>query len=484
MSSVVRLNPVNRQLLSLVRSTDQQFLPAALEILETPASPARIVLIWTICGMLAAGLVWSCLAKIDIYATATGRVQPGGRSKVLQPFDIGKVAALHVHNGSQVHAGDLLVELDPTDAIADQRSAATQLAEYDAEVPRRSAEIEDASNEARCCRKLSLPANVAPEIKSRVQGLFEAEMAQYLSDAQKLRAQIGEKRAMKERLLLSMTARKKLIGVLNERLDMKSMLVQRAAGTRKDVLDAQQLVESETTNLAYDQGQVLEADAAAVSLERGLDEAKRQFIATQHQKLEDAERKRETLREDLVKAGAKLDRTRLRAPIDGTVQQLSITTIGQVITPAQALMVIVPTDGPMEVEALVRNEDIGFVAVGQDVVIKLDAFPFSRFGTVNGKVTRVSRDAVTNQEANSSDPASVTDRNTNSSATSGVPKTHDLVFPIAVALSQRAINVNGKETPISLGMSLTAEIQTGERRVIDYFLSPLRELSSQSAHER
>lgn len=484
MSSLVRLNPINRQLMTLVRSSDQQFLPAALEILETPVSPARIIVIWTICCMLATALVWSCIAKLDIYAVAPGRVQPGGRSKVVQPFDLGKVAGIYVQNGSQVKPGDLLVQLDPTEAIADRRSAATQLAEYDAEVPRRKAAIEDAAEGRPCCRKIQFPEEIAPQITARAQALFDAEMAQHLADKDKLRAQIDEKKALKERLLLSMGARQKLISVLNERLQMKEMLVQRAAGTRKDVLDAQQQVESEMTNLAFDKGQLLEAEAAAVSLERQVVETTKQFIATQSQKLEDAERKQSTLRQDLVKAEAKLERTRLIAPIEGTVQQLAITTVGQVLTAGQAVMVIVPDTGPIEVEALVRNEDIGFVAVGQEAVIKLDAFPFSRFGTVGGKVIRVSRDAVANADASASDASSVTDRTKNNSATSAVPKTQDLVFPITVELDRRSISINGTEMPISLGLTLTAEVRTGERRVIDYFLSPLRELVSQSAHER
>ena len=237
------------------------------------------------------------------------------------------------------------------------------------------------------------------------------------------------------------------------------------------------------TNLAYDQGQVVENEAGITSLQKKIEQTQKQFVADQAQKLSEAEFKRDHLTQDLVRATAKADRTRIVAPIDGQVQQLAVTTLGQVVTTGQPLLVVVPTDLPMEIEALVQNSDIGFLAVGQEAVVKIDAFPFTRYGTLNGKVIRVSGDAIYNRDASSQD-ASTPVQSQNASALDTTPKTQDLVYAVDVQLEKQSLFVDGKVVPLAPGMTATVEVQTGKRRVIEYLLSPLREMVSGAAHER
>jgi len=166
------------------------------------------------------------------------------------------------------------------------------------------------------------------------------------------------------------------------------------------------------------------------------------------------------------------------------VQQLAVTTIGQVVTTGQSLMTIVPLDSPIEIEAMIQNKDIGFVEPGQAAVVKVESFPFTRYGTIDGTVLKVSRDAVDEREAGAlSDPGSAP--KTQASATATAPgKGQNLVFPATIGLSRRTINVDGKVIPLSPGMAVVVEIRTGQRRAIDYVLSPLREVVSSTAHER
>ena len=386
-------DPRSRQFKALVRdSHDREFLPAALEILDTPPTPRWIAFVWLLCLMLLASVGWSCVAQLDIYAVGTGRVEPTGRSKVIQPFDPGKVTRIAVQEGARVKTGDILLELDPTETDAEREATDRDLASYQAEISRRRAEIPAVLSDASAPPEIAFEGKIAPVLRAREQNVLNAELAEYNSTQESLRAQISEKIATNARLAASINSRQRLVSVLQERFNMKQALVAKAAGTQSAVLDAEQQVDTELTNLAYDQGQLMETEAGITSLRRKIEETQKQFVADQAQKLSDAERKADHLAQDLIQATAKAARTRIVAPLDGTVQQLAVTTLGQVVTTGQPLLVIVPDNLPVEIEALVQNSDIGFVAVGQEAVVKVDAFPFSRYGTINGRVMRVSRE--------------------------------------------------------------------------------------------
>lgn len=461
---------------------DLEFLPAHLEILETPASPRASWMLWLLCGILAALIAWSWFAHLDIHAIAQGRVQPSGRSKVLQPIDSGRVQALNVANGAHVKAGDLLIELDPTEAEADRTSATQELQAVRAEIIRRSVQV-TAAREEEPLPALELPADIGPALRTREEAQLAAEFGQYRAQRATLHAQLAERVAQRERLESSITAREKLMNLLNERVQMRETLASRQTGSRASVIDALQLLAEQDTSLAYDKGQLVENTAAQQSLKRRIDQLKLEFLAAQTTKITDAERKRDELRQAVVKATSRLERTKLFAPIDGVVQQLAVTTIGQVVTTGQAVLVVVPTDAKLEVEALIQNRDIAFVELGQDAVIKVDSLPFARYGSIPGTVRRISSDAVDERDAGVSDAAAAA-RSTNSGTGTGTSRVQNLVFPVTVELGKSSIMVDGKPVPLSPGMMVTVEIRTGSRRVIDYILAPLRETASEAGTER
>ncbi len=250
------------------------------------------------------------------------------------------------------------------------------------------------------------------------------------------------------------------------------------------MIDAVQQVEQVAADLAYDRGQLTEAKAGATSLQRRITQLTSETVARQYQALTEAAQKRDALVQDVVKATLKRERTQLKAPISGTVQQLAVTTLGQVVTAGQPLMVVVPTDGPIEVEAQVQNKDIGFILPDQEAVVKIDAFPFTRYGSIEGRVVRVSRDAVDDREAGGGSDAVSVARGQGLNPVTGTQKTQNLIFPVTVALSQTVIKADGKDVALTPGMTATVEIRTGRRRVIDYLLSPVRETTSTAGHER
>jgi len=150
---------------------------------------------------------------------------------------------------------------------------------------------------------------------------------------------------------------------------------------------------------------------------------------------------------------------RLTAPIAGYIQQLSVHTIGGVVTAAQTLMVIVPIDNAIEAEVWLENKDVGFVNPGQEATVKIETFPYSRYGTIKGSVQTVSSDAVSDEKKG-------------------------LIFHSQIALAKNSIQIENKTVNLSPGMAVTVEIKTGKRRLIEYFLSPLIQYTSESLKER
>ncbi|WP_413534422.1 HlyD family type I secretion periplasmic adaptor subunit, partial [Rahnella inusitata] len=165
------------------------------------------------------------------------------------------------------------------------------------------------------------------------------------------------------------------------------------------------------------------------------------------------------LRGQLEKAEQRQSLMNLKAPVDGTVQQMAFHTLGGVVMEGQAIMTIVPLDDKIEVETMIANKDIGFVNVGQDVVVKIESFPYTRYGYITGKVTSVSFDAIENEKLG-------------------------LVFSAIVSLDKNYLLVEGKRINLVAGMNVSAEIKTGKRKVIDYLLSPLQTKVDESFKER
>ena len=465
-------------------SPDREFLPAALEILQTPPSPIATSLLLCICAAFSVALAWSYFGHLDIHAVATGKVQPSGRSKIVQPLEAGKVVLVHVENGSMVRAGDLLVELDPTETGADRESLARDVEALNAEIARRKVSVAVAAGPELKPRPIVFAANTSDNVKRREEGVAATEIAQLASSQASLKAQVAEKQATRQKLLLGIEARKNLIALSQERVSMRQTLSDQGAGSRALIIESEQQLQTHLVADAQDFGQLFETDAALVSLERKIEEVVSQFVSDQTQKLAEAERKRDRQEQELIKAQSKTDRTRLRSPIDGIVQQLNLTTVGQVVTSGQSLLTIVPVDGPVEVEAMIANKDIGFVDPGQTAMVKIEAFPFTRYGTITGTVAKVSREAVDEQDANAAGGGSAGMRQSAGGAPRGAGRGQNLVFPATIQLSRRTINVGDKDVALTPGMAVTVEIKTGQRRVIDYLMSPLREIGGQTGHER
>jgi len=506
-----------------VTGRDREFLPAALEILETPPPPLPVALSVTICGFALAALTWSCVGRLDVHAVASGKIETAGYSKVIEPLDPGKVAAIHVEAGQSVKAGDLILELDPAEARADAVAARGALDANLAEIARRrfavdavrraleahpSADRGDAAamkgksapdgSEDRQASVLSPVEELAgrPELtiawdeavqesfRLREEAVLRADLTQ-LSDAlEAIDKQMAQKLATKKRLGMSIAFQHTLMDTLNQRVSTRQQAIDLNVGTKINLYDAKEELEKSQSQLASDEGQLIETDAALKELQSEKAKVASQFIADNQNKLAEASRKADDARQGFAKAEARLARTKLIAPISGVVQQTAVTTVGQVVTTGQQLAVITPNGGRLQVEALVANLDIGFVKPGQDAVVKVDAFPFTRFGALHGKVVKIASSAIDEADAkralaNAAASANVTQL---PSAAPGQPES--FVFPVTVSLDETAMKIDHAVIPLTPGMTVTVEIKTDSRRVIDYLLSPLARIASEAGRER
>lgn len=463
---------------------DQEFLPAALEILETPPSPIRMALIRLAVAFVAVALAWGWFGRLDVIAIAQGKIQPPGRVKIVQPVEAGKVARIGATNGARVSEGDVLIELDPQEARADVQAVEAIAQAYRGEIARRGAALERAtlSLAQRQGMPLIWAEDVPQVIRFREEAVLSADLAQLDALLAATAAQIDQKHSEKRRLEGSIAAQSTLVRTLQERVDMRSSLQVSGFGSKASVIDGKEVLQKEEAILAGQKGQIGEVDAALRLLATERSKILQAFLTENTQKRADAARQLEDYTQRLIKARNRLHNMTLRAPAEGIVQASTVFTLGQVVSVGQEVMRIVPGGATLEVEAYLPNKDIGFVEQGQEVTVKVESFPFNRYGTLTGRVTSIARDAIPLPDAAQieGNPARPAEQPT----FAGAQRTQNLVFPVTIALDKPELVVDGRKVSMSPGMTVIAEIKTGSRRILEYVFSPIAETASEAMRER
>lgn len=427
------------------------FLPAALSLQETPVHPAPRRLAWGLMALLVAALAWSILGQVDIVAVAPGRIIVSDRTKIIQPLEASVVRRVLVKDGDRVKAGQVLVELDPTDASADKSSAQEQLAFAHSEAQRTTALLKALSSG----QAPSLPRGA----DAATQALLDAEWQDILTRLARLEAEATRRQAEAVTVQAGITKLQATIPMAQAReADFKRLVEQGYISGHATQDKTRERVELEQ-DLATQRARLSEAQAAL----RESTQAKAALRAETIRQLNDRHAKalseRLLLTAQLSKASQRERLTQLSAPVDGVVQQLAIHSVGGVVTSAQALMVVVPEQAEVTAEVALANLDIGFVNAGQVAEVKLETFPYTKYGTVPAQVSVVSADAVTDEKRGS-------------------------YYPAVLRLSQNSMDIDGKRVPLSPGMNITAEIKTGQRRIIEFLLSPVQRAGSESLRER
>jgi len=463
--------------------SDREFLAPALEILETPPSPVHVAFLWIICAFVLTALGWAYFGRIDIVAAAQGKFQPTGRVKVVEPLETGRVEEIHVGNGSLVKAGDVLVELDRSTALADVQEARAELSSARAEILRRKTAF--AAAQARAFDpppRIDWPSDTAPALREREDRVLAADLGELAATQASFAAERAQKAAERDKLAEAIATQKNLVATLQERVNMRARLVEVKAGARAAVIDATETLQYQITQEAKQEEELASLSAGLEVISRDAEKAVQTFISDDAGKLDDAERRVDEIRQRLAKAEAELDRLTLRAPIAGRVQSSIITNVGQVVASGQEIMRIVPEASGLEIEAYVRNRDIGFVSVGQEAVVKVESFPYTRYGAIKARVVRIAKDAIPEPDASAieGDPA----RGSSAEGFAGAERTQNLVFPVVLRPDAATIMVDGVAEPLTSGMAVTVELKTGHRRVLEYLFAPLFEVASKAMRER
>ena len=452
------------------------FLPAALEIVETPPSPIGRAIGATIIALFVLALLWASLGRVDIVATATGKIVPTGRSKVIQPFETGVVRAIRVADGQTVSAGDVLIELDPTINQGETDHLRGDLQSAQLDIARLRAALADTDDPLAA---FSPPQDANPALVAMQRQFLVAQIAEHKAKIAALDGQKDQKQAELATIAATIGKLEAVIPTIQERVNIRKSLNE--YGSRLQYLEVlQQLTESQKERLVQ-QSHYHEAEAALAAITDTRTQTVAEYRRTLFGELTEAERKAAGLAADLSKAQERTKLQLLTAPVSGMVQQLAVHTVGGVVTPAQTLLVIVPSDSRLEIEAMVGNRDIGFVHAGDAVEIKVDTFDFTRYGLLHGQVLSISQDAIT-RDAPADKPGDQPPPG--GSSASSEPKGRELTYAARISLDRTQIQVEDKMVNLSPGMAVTAEIKTGSRRIIGYLLSPLMKYKQESLRER
>lgn len=421
-----------------------EFLPAVLEVTETPPSSVGRGILWTIMAFFAAALTWAFLGELDIVAVAPGKVVASAGNMPIQSVEIGAVRRVFVRDGQTVAAGDPVIELDPTESAADVDRLSAELLQAQLDTARLEALLSKTPIEA-----FQPPPEATIIQVGRQLALLKSQWQRHV---EAMRNYDGE--------LAVLTAEAASIETEADSLEVQIGIKRDVVGRYKTLVDREQFAKTKFQEMYLDlvtlegelkvkrrQTELTKVKANNVEQQRQLEAA--EFESQINGDLQDAEKKAFAIEQELIKARKRATRQLLVAPASGTVQELKAKSIGQVVNPAEVVAVIIPKDSALEVRAKLENKDAGFVSVGQEVEVKVDAFQFTKWGTINGRVMTMSEDAITD------------------------PETGQTYYQAVVSLDRRVMRPESGEGIVGPGMAVTAEIKTGTRGIYEYVLAPI-----------
>lgn len=460
-----------------MRSDELAFLPAALEIVETPPSPLGRSIAFSVIAVFATALAWACIGTVDIVALAPGKIIPSTRTKTIQPFETGVVRAIQVRDGQSVKSGDVLIELDTTSINAELGHLQGDLMATQLDVARLQAAI---ANKDDPLAAFNPPANAPADLVDMHRGHLISQSSEQKAKLATIDGQLAQKAAERSTIQASVDKLKATATPLQQRVEIREQLFQKELGSKLTYLSELQDLVGQRQDILVHQSRNNETSAALTALMETRSKTIAEYERSLFDELGKAQQKASGLRQDIIKAEQRRSLQRLTAPVDGMVQQLAIHTIGGIVTPAQTLMLVVPAESRLEIEAMVSNRDIGFVSAGQEAAVKIDTFNFTRYGLLHGTILSVSQDAIARDKPG--DRAG--DKAPGAESTSSEPRGQELLYSARISLDRTQLEIEDKSVNLSPGMAVTAEIKTGARRIISYLLSPLTRYRHDSLRER
>ena len=397
---------------------------------------------------------WACIAKMDIVVNGMGVVIPKGKVKTVQSLESGIVTAIHVRDGQRVKKGELLISMDNSDNLADLDSIDKELVKADLTILRLEAELNGDP-------ELFSPTDDVDDVAVALhRKLLSKSVAAHTERLHTLDIEVKRCRAERDALEFNVKRLEESLPVTLELFEKRSALAERKLISKAELLQARLEINDQRHNLSSARSRLEEVGARLKRAEEEKELTKSEYHRDLLDRLAEARNGRENLRNRLSKARNKQQQLQLRSPVDGIVQQLSVNTVGGVVTSAQSLLVVVPVKCGLEIEARIPDKDIGFILTDQEVSVKVNAYPFTRYGDLEGRIEWVAGDSVVDEQMGA-------------------------VYPVKVAVDKYTLPnvINGKQGVIAPGMTVVADIKVGQRRVIDYFLGPIMRYRDQSLRE-
>lgn len=416
-----------------------EFTPLLVEIEDRPTSPLGRGLLYAILAFMVIGLLWLFLAKIDVVVSARGKVVPEGEIKTLQPIESGSISAIRVREGQAVKKGDVLIEIDPSVTVTDLESKQKNLSLLELEIDRLNALVSD---------KPFIPNSTCTDtaaIATQQLAYLSAKSA-YEQQRMVIEQQILQTRSQSDASRSDLSRLGQLLSNAKEReARLKEVL---------DIIAKRDYVEAQNQRIEYQEQYRMKEHAITQSNShiRELQEQLRLITQEYRSKLlaELTQKSKEAtaLRTEVETTLFRNAKQSITSPVDGYVGKLLITTVGGVVTPAEKLITIIPKNAPLLIKATVQNQDIGFIAKAMEAEVKIDTYDFQKYGLIHGNVKHIADDAIEDEKLGP-------------------------VYEISITPTNTTLKGEGKTLPIHAGMSVTAELKVGKRRVIEFFIYPM-----------
>ncbi len=439
------------------------FLPAALEVQHAPPNPLAKWLGRSLIVLFTLGIIWAMVGEVNIVASAEGKIIPSSRVKQIQPLEKAVVKSILVTEGQNVSQGQALIELDSALTGADENRLRSEL---------HSMELQLAISQGLLTLLEQGEANITfntldfnssgntPELE---QQLHKRQLWQkwqhYQSQHHNLQSNLVEIKAQQAGSRELISKLQQTLPIISKRTNtMKGLYDKKLIAETEYLILEQQRIE-QTQDLAAEHHRLRQLKASENGIKEQLNTLKAQTKGDTLTQMTDLQRQLSSLQEELTKASDLNAKQILYAPVSGQVQELAINTVGGVVMEAQQLMLIVPSEQNLEVEVFLENKDIGFVQEGMEAEIKIHTFPFTKYGLIDGTVTTVSDDATVDEQ-------------------------RGLIYGMHLLMKKNTIQVDNREVKLMPGMAVTAEVKTGTRRIIEFFLTPLLQHGRESLRER
>ena len=437
------------------KEQETEFLPAILEVTETPPSPTGRLVMWSILTLLVVGILWSVLGHINEVAVAPGKVIPTGQVKTIQVKNKSIVKEIHVKEGQHVEKGDTLVVMDPTSTDADYDSLNKRAAYYALDIQRLEAELNGTSFSPKSDPNLELKDITAE------QSLYQSRVSQHRAEMEAAANAVNQKQAALNAERVNLNKYDEMLEIAREK---ERRLIEL---TKENAISEFQLFEQTSQRINYEKTAAAQLDLInRAEAELSEAQAKLSNLDAAYKKdvmasLVESRKQYYALTEESKKADENQRLSTVVAPCSGTVYNLAVHTEGGVVTDAQPLMVIVPDGVELEFEVWAENKDIGFIKEGQEAEVKVATFNFQKFGMLTAYVDEISADS----NSDKSDP----EKNKR--------------FRLLLKLDENTLKEN-PDIHINPGMEVTAEIKIKEKRIIEFFLDPFRRYTHEALRER